>query len=120
MKQYTRLAYIMRHEWGNSVDGQNLKSQMLGGAIYQYRTGIVIGALIGLMSGGFAGLLFGGVIGFVLHRALSAKVMPALNIQRLFFEGTFAVMGKVAKADGRVTEQEISYAREVMSRMNLA
>ncbi len=102
------------------MNGGGLKGQALGEAVYRNRTGIVLGALVGLMSGGFVGLLFGGVIGFMLQRALSAKVMATLNPQKLFFEATFAVMGKVAKADGRVTEQEISYAREVMNRMNLS
>ncbi len=97
-----------------------LKGQALGEAVFKCRTGIVLGGLLGLMSGGLAGLLFGGVVGFMLQRAVSAKVMAAINPQKLFFEATFAVMGKVAKADGRVTEQEISYARQVMARMNLS
>ncbi|OMH32162.1 co-chaperone DjlA [Motiliproteus sp. MSK22-1] len=97
-----------------------VKGRKLGATVYRYRTGIVIGGLFGLMTGGLPGLLFGGFIGFMLQRALAAKVMAALNPQKLFFEATFSVMGKVAKADGRVTEQEITYAREVMNRMNLS
>ena len=97
-----------------------VKGRKLGGIVYRFRTGIVIGALFGLMTGGLPGLLFGGFVGFMLQRALAAKVMAALNPQKLFFEATFSVMGKVAKADGRVTEQEITYAREVMNRMNLS
>ncbi len=97
-----------------------MQGQALGAAVYKNRTGIVLGALLGLITGGLPGLLLGGVVGFALQRLLAAKVMAALNPQKLFFEATFAVMGKVAKADGRVTEQEISYAREVMTRMNLS
>ncbi|MEH6627217.1 MAG: co-chaperone DjlA [Motiliproteus sp.] len=96
-----------------------LKGQALGQEIYKNRTGIVLGALLGLWTGALPGLFFGSVIGFMVQRTLAGKVMAAINPQKLFFEATFAVMGKVAKADGRVTEQEISYASQVMGRMNL-
>lgn len=96
-----------------------LKGQALGQEIYKNRTGIVLGALLGLWTGALPGLFFGSVIGFMVQRTLAGKVMAAINPQKLFFEATFAVMGKIAKADGRVTEQEISYASQVMGRMNL-
>ncbi len=102
----------------NNVSG-GLKGQALGAAIFKNRTGVVLGALLGLWTGALPGMIFGSVIGFMVQRALAAKVMAAINPQKMFFEATFAVMGKVAKADGRVTEQEISYARQVMDRMNL-
>lgn len=84
------------------------------------RTGLALGALLGLMTGGIVGLVFGGAIGLFLQRSLSAKVMDAVNPQKLFFEATFACMGRIAKADGRVTEREINYARQVMDRMRLS
>ena len=43
-----------------------------------------------------------------------------VEIQHAFFEATFSVMGHLAKADGRVSEEEIALAREVMSRMGLS
>lgn len=84
----------------------------------RFRAGLITGGLIGLLSGGPFGLLIGGVVGFMIQRALSGK-LQAYNPQQLFFSATFSVMGKVAKADGRVTETEIEFAREVMTRMNL-
>ncbi|MCK7580858.1 MAG: hypothetical protein MZV65_38060 [Chromatiales bacterium] len=39
---------------------------------------------------------------------------------RVFFRATFQVMGHVAKADGRVTEQEIDAARDAMRRFSLS
>lgn len=96
------------------------KGQGIGAIISQNRTGLVLGGLFGLLTGGLFGCLFGAAVGVFFQRAFSARVMEAVNPQRLFFESTFAVMGRVAKADGRVTEQEISYAREVMARMNLS
>lgn len=84
-----------------------------------YRTGLVVGGLIGLLSGGPVGLLLGGALGFLLQRSLSRK-LQAYNPQQLFFRATFCVMGKLAKADGRVSESEIAFAREVMTRMGLS
>ena len=43
----------------------------------------------------------------------------ATEIGERFFRTTFQVMGRVAKADGRVTEQEIQAARAVMSQLRL-
>jgi DnaJ like chaperone protein len=84
-----------------------------------YRTGLIIGGLIGLLSGGPFGLLMGGTLGFLIQRSLSRK-LKAYNPQQLFFRATFCVMGKLAKADGRVSESEIAFAREVMTRMGLS
>ncbi len=93
--------------------------QQLGERIYQNRTGLLIGGLIGVFSGGLFGLAFGAFIGYSLQRMLLGVKTGALSPQQAFFEATFVVMGKVAKADGRVSECEIRYAREVMARMNL-
>lgn len=84
----------------------------------RYRTGLIVGGLIGLLSGGPVGLLLGGAVGFLLQRGLSRKLKD-YNPQQLFFRATFSVMGKLAKADGRVSESEIAFAREVMARMGL-
>ncbi|GAA0788076.1 co-chaperone DjlA [Marinobacterium sediminicola] len=85
----------------------------------QFRTGLIVGGLIGLLTGGPIGLLLGGTVGFLLQRSLSNK-LRAYNPQQLFFRATFCVMGKLAKADGRVSESEIAFAREVMTRMGLS
>lgn len=87
--------------------------------ILDNRTGAALGGLLGLMTGGPVGLVLGGTVGILLQRSLSAKVMGAVNPQKLFFEATFVCMGRIAKADGRVTEREINYARHVMDRMRL-
>ncbi|MBA4503141.1 co-chaperone DjlA [Marinobacterium marinum] len=84
----------------------------------QYRTGLLIGGLIGLLTGGPIGLLLGGTVGFLAQRGLSRKLKD-YNPQQLFFRATFCAMGKLAKADGRVSESEIAFAREVMTRMGL-
>lgn len=92
----------------------------LGQTIRNNSTALVIGGLIGLFSGGFIGLLFGGALGVAISNALKKTLGKALNPQDAFFKATFAVMGKLAKADGRVSAEEIQYARDVMDRMGLS
>ncbi|MBV1787324.1 co-chaperone DjlA [Marinobacterium sp. D7] len=94
-------------------------AESFGQALYRHRAGLGIGALIGLFTGGIVGLLLGSALGFWIDRALRTGVSK-YNPQQLFFRATFTVMGKLAKADGRVSETEISFAREVMARMNLS
>jgi DnaJ like chaperone protein len=70
--------------------------------------GAVIGAIIGHLFdiGQISGAMFGG------------GPDPRL-VNQLFFPTTFRVMGHIAKADGRVTEQEIASARAVMHALHL-
>jgi len=92
--------------------------------------GKAIGAVIGYVVG--RGLL-GAIVGLILGhwfderseeerqaRAAAAAGGGAQDLRRAFFEATFQVMGHVAKADGRVSEQEIDAARETMRRFSLA
>ncbi|MEH6650021.1 MAG: co-chaperone DjlA [Motiliproteus sp.] len=97
-----------------------MNPQQLGRMAYKNRTGLVVGGLVGVFSGGLFGLVFGAFIGYSIQQMLIGVKIGATNPQKAFFEATFAVMGKVAKADGRVSESEINYARDVMARMNLS
>lgn len=90
--------------------------------------GKLIGALLGYWLGGFLGLLIGVILGHQLDKSLTRVAGGFLlgslakhqaQVQRVFFETTFSVMGHLAKADGRVSEQEIALARQVMQRMGL-
>ncbi len=90
---------------------------------------------LGKLIGGLGGLIFlgpvGGVVGVLLgHQfdrgaAESRARRPGLGGERRarvgqqFFDTTFAVMGHIAKADGRVSEHEIRAARAVMRQMQL-
>jgi len=85
--------------------------------------------------GGAFGFLLGGPLGALLGAALGHKLDqktdggPGLRVgfdpgaqqrvQAVFFMATFSVMGHVAKADGRVSEDEIEMARTVMARLSL-
>lgn len=94
--------------------------ESIGQLIRNNSTALVIGGLIGLMSGGLFGLLLGGAIGLAISKGLKSVLGKALNPQDAFFKATFSVMGKLAKADGRVSQEEIQYARDVMGRMGLS
>lgn len=88
--------------------------------------GKVFGGTFGLFLGGPLGALVGAALGHNFDVGLKrvAEAPDALpsdreRIQTAFFSATFAVMGRLAKADGRVTEDEIRNANQVMDRMGL-
>jgi DnaJ like chaperone protein len=89
--------------------------------------GKIGGAIAGfIVSGGSPiGAILGGFLGHQFDRGLNTGSSPfaagasSAERQQVFFETTFLVMGHLAKADGRVSEQEIQAARTVMHRMQL-
>jgi DnaJ like chaperone protein len=85
--------------------------------------GKTVGGIVGLVTAGPLGSLLGLVAGHQFDRGLEgglARARPASGkTQQLFFETTFAVMGHLAKVDGRVSEQEIRVARRIMRNMQL-
>jgi DnaJ like chaperone protein len=87
--------------------------------------GKVVGGLFGLFLGpigAVAGVLIGHQVDEHLDRqeALPPPGPEELHaIGERFFRANFRVMGYVAKADGRVSEREISAARAVMAELRL-
>lgn len=88
--------------------------------------GKVLGGAFGFMLGGPLGALLGAVLGHNLDKGLENLPENALpspgnreRVQTAFFTATFSVMGHLAKADGRVSEDEIEMAGLVMDRMEL-
>lgn len=90
--------------------------------------GKLIGAIVGYLTFGAVGGLFGLLIGNFLDIGMAlqrSRPFPAYDaeknksIQKLFFETTFSVMGYIAKADGRVSRQEIQIAETIMNEMKL-
>ena len=84
--------------------------------------GKVIGGALGFMLGGPLGALLGVSFG---HRFDAGGASGRLGVgdqervQAAFFTATFAVMGYIAKADGRVSRDEIAMAKQVMGHMGL-
>lgn len=88
--------------------------------------GKALGALIGTLAAGPVGALCGAFIGhlFDSHSEPSAESTASFTssvaIQDAFFRATFQLMGHIAKADGRVSEEEIRAARAMMAELRLA
>ncbi|HEU4779727.1 MAG TPA: co-chaperone DjlA [Steroidobacteraceae bacterium] len=90
-------------------------------------------SIIGKVVGVIVGLLifrspWGAIIGLILGHFYdqgastlrrSGGGAGVLEIGERFFTATFEVMGHVAKADGRVSEEEIAAARKVMAELRL-
>jgi DnaJ like chaperone protein len=87
--------------------------------------GKIIGAMIGLMLGNplwvIAGIAIGHAfdIGFFQKIFQKTLIRGVQQVQRIFFDSTFSVMGFLAKADGRVTESEIRAVEQIMQQMEL-
>jgi len=86
----------------------------------------------GTLLGGTLGYMFGGPLGAILGAALGGNFDKGINVtsqfdpgaqervQAAFFTATFSVMGHIAKADGKVTPEEIALASDIMGKMQLS
>ena len=86
--------------------------------------GKALGGAFGFMIGGPLGALMGIAFGHSFDRGLGGIDKTDWGadqerIQAAFFTATFSVMGYIAKADGRVTRDEIKLAEAVMDRLGL-
>lgn len=90
--------------------------------------GKILGGFFGFLIAGSTGALFGILIGNFFDRGMAEHFSnpnwkyhaeKRKAVQQIFFEATFSVMGHIAKADGRVSEQEIQMARQMMQEMRL-
>ena len=93
--------------------------------------GKLIGGGLGFLVGQAPGALVGVALGHYLdrHAPLGDQRLATFfrghaqrreRSQSLFFDTTFALMGHIAKAKGRVSEADIGAARTVMDRMGLS
>ncbi len=91
--------------------------------------GKIIGAAIGMWLGGPIGAALGMLAGHQFDAGdggapgdeggTGSGPHSAARVHELYFPAVFRVMGHVAKADGRVSEQEIAAARGVMAALRL-
>jgi len=87
--------------------------------------GKALGGAFGFMLGGPLGALMGIAFGHNFDRGLNklneGDWPPGQQnrVQAAFFTATFSVMGYIAKADGRVSREEIALANSVMSQLGL-
>ena len=87
----------------------------------------MIGGGLGFMMGGPVGAVMGAAFGQYFDRGFSSIQRDESlgygsteRVQTVFFTSVFAIMGHVAKSDGRVTADEIEIAQTVMRQMNLS
>lgn len=86
--------------------------------------GKAVGGLLGGAAAGPLGFLLGLVLGHRLDQGLGVGRHGAVGpvsreLASSFFQATFELMGRVAKIDGRVSEEEIRAARAIMHTMQL-
>lgn len=87
--------------------------------------GKALGAMVGVFAAGPVGALFGTFIGHMFDVQAetrfrnSAPRATSIGVQEAFFRATFQVMGHLAKADGRVSQEEIRAARAMMVELRL-
>ncbi len=80
--------------------------------------GKIILGLFGLVKGGLSGAFIGVFLGHFVDRMIFG-VTGKERTRRIFFTSLFACLGRVNKADGRVTEAEIASAQNLMQRLEL-
>lgn len=100
--------------------------------------GKTIGAILGLFGGGPFGIVIGMIAGHLFDQFVERSILGIqhqdnhngngsthtdstiqLQIQQVFFRTTFRVMGRIAKADGQVSSEEIEAAQNIMTQMDL-
>lgn len=85
--------------------------------------GTLLGGTLGYMLGGPLGAMLGVALGGNFDRGLglsdSAGSGDQERVQAAFFSATFSIMGHIAKADGKVTADEVASARNIMNQMQL-
>lgn len=94
----------------------NFFGRLIGAVLgYLIAGGSIIGAIAGYFIGSFfdRGLAQGDFIGGI-HSSHGRQ-----QIQQVFFKTVFSLLGHLAKADGRVSEDEIQTARSLMEQMRL-
>lgn len=86
--------------------------------------GKLVAGAIGLIAGGPIGLIAGLFLGHIFDRGLGKTLQAgsAENIARIkerFFETIFLLLGYMAKADGRISQQEVDHTEMIIRQMRL-
>ncbi|MCU7920498.1 MAG: co-chaperone DjlA [Candidatus Thiodiazotropha sp. (ex Dulcina madagascariensis)] len=90
--------------------------------------GKLVGGAFGFMLGGPLGAVLGAALGHRFDKGLQGLPEERVSwgpgdqerVQTAFFTATFSVMGHLAKADGRVSPDEIRLAESLMVQMSLS
>lgn len=86
--------------------------------------GFLIGAILGFKTGSFFGVVLGGYVGYTVEKWVAENIFGKQSrqsqIQQAYFEALFITIGKLAKIDGTVTQDEIQKCENVIRRMKLS
>ena len=86
--------------------------------------GVFAGAMLGLIFIGPVGAIIGAILGYYISQHAAGVINRPRGwqgtVQAVFFRTTFRTLGHLAKADGRVSEQEIATARSIMRHLGLS
>jgi len=85
----------------------------------------IIGAVLGFYLFRFFGAVVGYILGSFIDRTLAYGVggvnpLSRAHRQSVFLGTVFALMGKIAKADGRVSEQEIAHVEMMFQKLGMS
>ena len=85
----------------------------------------LLGALLGYYLFGFFGALLGFFLGGMVDRMNAYGVggvnpLSSGNRQTVFLETVFILMGKLAKADGHISKDEIAYVEQFMQKLGMS
>lgn len=83
-----------------------------------------IGALIGFILLGILGAILGFFIGGIIDRNIaygSGAINPLGNVQRqaVFIETLFILKGRLAKADGHISQEEVNHTEQVIQQLGM-
>jgi DnaJ like chaperone protein len=86
--------------------------------------GKIVAGLIGFLTGGLLGMAIGIVIGHAFDKGLARTLQFGTPenlalVQDSFFETTFMLLGHLAKADGRISQQEVDHTEQIIAQMGL-
>ena len=87
--------------------------------------GKILGGAFGMMLGGPVGAALGAALGHGFDKGLTESASATgefgrrQRAQTVFYTATFSIMGHICKLDGRISEDEIALARQVMWQMDL-
>src|SRR5690606_11295313 len=88
--------------------------------------GKILGGTFGFAMGGPLGAVLGAALGNYFDKGMQGVATDNLlgnqgteRVQTAFFAAVFTFMGYIAKADGRISKDEIALTEQVMNQMRL-
>ena len=86
--------------------------------------GKLVAGLLGLLTAGPLGLLLGLLLGHWFDRGLAGQFAlggreRVAQVQRSFFETCFLLLGRIARADGRISQAEVDHTEALIRQLRL-